>query len=237
MSPTLFLAAVLAAPAAGQAPDRSGERVIEVVGEGEAAAAPDMATVTTGVTSEGPTAREALAVNNDTMEKIMGVLKEHAIAPRDIQTSHFNVSPVYEHDPKGRARPKLVGYRVTNQVRVRVRELPALGKVLDALVQAGSNEVSGVQFEVSEPTPVLDRAREKAVADARHRAEVYAQAAGARVGPLRRISEESWSRPVARQHFGVELARAAAAVPIAEGEEEFRVRVHMTFELQAFTSP
>ena len=124
------------------------------------------------------------------MEKIMGVLKENAIASRDVQTSGFNVNPQYKRDKQGRRQLEIVGYRVTNQLRVYVRNLADLGRVLDALVRAGSNQVSGISFGIDDPTGVLNQARKRAVADALRRAQLYAQAAGVRAGRVMTISEE-----------------------------------------------
>lgn len=112
---------------------------------------------------------------------------------------------------------------------MRVRALADLGKVLDALVEAGSSQVSGISFGVDDPTGILNQARSRAVRDAQSRAEVYAQAAGVRVGRVQQISEQPVAVPRPVQ---VGFARAeAAAVPIATGEQEFRVTVHVVFEL------
>jgi uncharacterized protein YggE len=203
---------------------------ISVSGQGEVSAAPDMATVNTGVTTQAETAREALDANNTAMEKIVGVLKEHHVAEKDIQTSNFSVSPVYKRDPRGRTQPEVTGYRVQNQVRVHVRNLPDLGEVLDALVSAGSNQVSGISFGVDDPTGILNQARSRAVADAKSRAGVYAQAAGVKVGKLRQISETPVAIPQPRM-LGFAEARGASAVPVQPGELEFRVTVHLVFDI------
>lgn len=207
-------------------------RTIHVRGEGKATSPPDVATVNTGVVTIAPKASDALAANNEAMKRIMEVLKESKIAAKDIQTSSFSVHPDYERDPRGRTKPKIVGYRVTNQVRIRVRKLADLGKVLDALVQAGSNQVSGISFGIDDPTGVLNQARSRAIADARSRAELYAQAAGVRVGKVLTISEQPVQMP-RPQYMAATFAADArgGSVPVATGEQELRTSVDVVFAL------
>ena len=228
----LFLVATLLMVAQADAAQDEFRRTISVTGQGKAAAPPDMAFIQTGVVTTGQTAAEALSGNNEAMDTILGALKTFNIAPKDIQTSSFNVSPEYERDERGRRQPEIIGYRVTNQAGVKVSNLTDLGKILDALVQAGSNQVSGVSFGVDDPTGLLNQARKLAIADARSRAERYAQAAGVRLGKVLTISEQpiEFPRP---GHFAPSLAReAVSSVPVATGEQEFRVLIYMVFDLE-----
>jgi len=215
-------------------PTKADERplqTISVSGQGKVAAPPDMATVHTGVVTEAATSRQALAANNEAMEKIMAVIKTHHVASKDVQTSSFTVSPVYRRNRQGGGRSEIVGYRVQNQLRVHVRNLPNLGEVLDALVQAGSNQVSGISFGVEDPISLLNQVRSGAIGDARSRAAVYAQAAGVRLGPVRSISEVPVQIPRTRQ-FAAFTERPAASVPVATGEMEFAVTVYVVFDLE-----
>ncbi|MBA3313955.1 MAG: SIMPL domain-containing protein [Planctomycetota bacterium] len=206
-------------------------RAVSVTGEGTAVAPPDMATVHTGVVTQAAAAKEALAANSKAMESILAALKTRNVAVKDVQTSQFSVQPMYDHDERGLTRPEISGYQVMNQVRVRVRELDRLGEVLDSLVQAGSNEVSGVSFGVAEPKGVFDEARRDAVRDARRRAELYAEAAGVRLGKVRRISEQTirFPQPIAMSRG---FAAESSAVPVAPGEEEFHVSVDVEYALE-----
>ncbi len=207
------------------------ERTISVTGEGKAVAKPDMATIHTGVVSQAATAKEALAANSKAMEAVLGELKKRGIAPEDVQTSQFNVNPMYKHDERGRTAPEVTGYQVTNQARVRVRKLDRVGEVLDGLVQAGSNQMSGISFGLNEPKSVLDNARIEAIADARRRAELYAKAAEVRAGKVLKINEQNvrFPQPVAMARS---YAMAAESVPVAAGEEEFHVTIDVTFALE-----
>lgn len=225
----LGLLAALAAPALAADDDT---RTISVTGTGKVSAPPDMATIQTGVVTQADAAGAALKSNNEAMRKIMDVLKEHGIADKDVQTSSFNVHPVYRHDPEGRREPEVTGYRVHNQVSVKVRNLPKLGEVLDALVQAGSNQVSGVSFGVDDPDGILDQARSRAIADARSRAQVYAQAAGVKVGRVLSISEQPPQMPGPMPMGRMAFQAEAASVPIATGEQDFQVTVYLAYALE-----
>jgi uncharacterized protein YggE len=228
----LFLVTTILMVAQADAGQDEFRRTISVTGQGKAAAPPDMAVIQTGIVSHGATAAEALSANNDVMEKILGVLRTYKIAPKDVQTSSFNVSPEFKRDERGRRQPRIVGYNVTNQVRVKVRNLADLGNVLDSLVRAGSNQVAGISFGIDDPAGVLNEARNRAIADARGRAELYVQAAGVRLGKVLTISEKPAEVPQPR-HFGRSLAQeGVSSVPVATGEQEFRVRVHMVFSLE-----
>jgi len=207
-------------------------RIISVNGEGKAAASPDMAVIQTGVVTYQPTATEALSANNEAIEKILDVLKTFKIASKDIQTSGFNVSPEYKRDERGRTQPEIIGYRVTNQVSVKVRNLADLGNVLDSLVRAGSNQLSGVSFGLEDPTSILNQARNRAVGDASSRAQLYAQAAGVRLGKVLTISEQPVEIPQPRGFVRAMAMESVSSVPVATGEQEFQVRIHMVFGLE-----
>ena len=228
----LFLLSTLLMVVQASADQDECGRIISVTGQGKATAPPDMAAIQTAVVTYRGKAAEALSDNNVVMEKILGVLKTYKIASKDVQTSSFNVSPEFKRDERGRRQPEIVGYRVTNQVRVKVRNLPDLGKVLDALVRAGSNQVSGVRFGIDDPTGVLNQARNRAIADARSRAKIYVQAAGLRLGKVLTISEQPIKLP-GPTHFGLTLAKeSVSSVPVATGEQDFHARIHMVFALE-----
>ncbi len=229
--------AAFVAPAAAQEPQvvriLDGNRprtFISVTGEGEATAPPDMATIRAGVATQAATAKEALNQNNATMQSLIALVKEHEIADKDVQTSSFNVHPIYDHSPETRKVPEAIEYRVVNEVQVKVRNLSTLGDVLDALVETGSNQISGVSFELDTPHEILNEARARAVHNAKSRAEVYAEAAGVEVGRVLQISEQPVDVP-RPMHLGVEFRAEAAGVPVATGEQEFRVTVNVVYEL------
>jgi uncharacterized protein YggE len=157
-------------------------------------------------------------------------LLEAGVAPKDIQTSRFSVQPVYAPQ-EPRTEPKLAGYSVSNQVRVRIRQIDKVGEILDRLVTAGVTDIGNVEFLVSEPSKALDQAREAAIADARRRAEVYAHASGIQLGQVEWITEDSGLGPSVPMRAQGASAAMAAPVPISSSEDTLRVRVTVGFDI------
>ena len=203
---------------------------VSVTGEGVVTAVPDMAMVSTGVTTEAATPEAALNANTAAMAELMKVLDQLDIADKDRQTSNFNVSPQYRRDRNESGSPRIDGYRVSNQLTIRVRDLGELGGLLDALVKAGSNQLGNIRFDFSERGELVDKARQLAVADARKRAELYVDAADIGLGEVLSISESGVAVPRPPMMRSAMMAEAAD-VPIAVGESEIRATVHMVFEL------
>ncbi|MFA5958264.1 SIMPL domain-containing protein [Hyphomicrobium sp.] len=225
------VAAVLMIPSTVlRAEDKPMERTITVSAAGTAEAEPDRARITSGVSTEAETARDALTKNSETMSKIIGELKAKGIDAKDIQTASFNVEPVMDYSKDGQP-PKVRGYRVSNQVIVLVRKLDQLGDVLDNVVSAGANQIQGLAFEVSKEDTLKDDARKEAVANALRRAKLLAAAAGTEVGDVLQISEETTSSgPVM---YAPRLAKAAASsVPIETGTSTLEARVTVTWALK-----
>ncbi len=203
-------------------------RTLSVMGQGTATAPPDMAMFDVAVVTQAGTAGEAMAANNEAAQRTLEVLRGSQIADKDLQTSRFDINPIYKNSRDGRS-PEIMGYQVTNQVHVVVRSLPSLGKVLDAVVQAGSNQISGIRFDIDHKDGVLNQARSRAVQDARARAELYAQASGVKLGKVLNIQESGAAAPQPRPMM--RMAMAEASVPVATGEQELSASVSMTFEL------
>ena len=121
--------------------------------------APDLAVITLGVMNSAATAREALDANNAAMNSVMAGLKSAGIAPNDMQTSNFTISPRYDFGQDNRQPPRVVAYDVSNTVTITVRKLDTLGAVLDQTVSQGSNQINGIMFSASDPGPAQDEAR------------------------------------------------------------------------------
>ena len=219
-----FATTALPLPAAGQ---QATERFITVVGEGAAGVVPDIAVIQAGVTTQGKTARTASEANSKVMAEVHAALKASGIAERDVQTSQFSIRPVRDSRREGDNR--IVGFQATNQVSVNIRAIPRLATVLDQMIAAGANDVSGIHFTVSQRSTLLDKARAEAVADAKRKAEVLAKAAGVRLGRATAIVETS-GQPIPMERMSIRAA-PAASVPIAVGEQNLQVQVSVTFEL------
>jgi hypothetical protein len=215
------------------------ERTISVTGTGKVSAAPDLAEISIGVVTQAASARDALAGNTEAMTAVQALLKERGVAEKDIQTISINVQPRYSQPPSPRQVqtefiPRIVGYDVTNTVRITARDLKKLGSILDAVVQSGANQIHGISFRVEEPEKLLDVARKEAVADAKRKAEQLAGESGVVVGMPITIQEMGAIAPpqpmFGRAMRGMEMA--AAPVPVAPGEQELSVSVSVVYELK-----
>jgi uncharacterized protein YggE len=221
----LLVALVSSACVAVAPPEGTPRRsTVTVAGVGTVSATADQAEITTGVVTQAATAAQALAANSQAMERLLQALGSLGIASRDIQTINVSVSP-QRRPPKEGQPPEIVGYEVTNQVRVKVHDLSRLGRVLDQQVGQGANLVSGINFGVQEPAPLLDEARKRAMADARRKADLYAAGAGLKVGRVLSVREAGVAPPAPR-------AMMSAAVPVAPGEQEIQASVTVTFTLE-----
>src|SRR5580700_486005 len=225
------LAGASPAPALERLTDISNDRWVEVSGEGSVNAAPDFARVTLGVTSTGKTAGEAMAANAKAANALVSLIKSEGVAPADIQTSEVSISPMFSQPAPGQqTAPTITGYNVSNNVTVMVRDIPRLGGVLDKAAAAGANSIYGVGFGHNDPSALLDKARPLAVADARRKADIYATAAGARIGRLMVLTEEP-GRPPIVSFPRAYAALALAPTPIEAGEDKLTVTVTARFEL------
>ena len=118
---------------------------------------------------------------------MLAALKRAGIADRDIQTSNISLNPEYRY-PENQP-PQLTGYTASNNVTVRFRDIRNSGRILDALVAEGANQISGPNLTIDKPEAALDEARAKAIAAGRARAELYARSLGMRVVRLVAVSE------------------------------------------------
>ncbi|MGI9391007.1 MAG: SIMPL domain-containing protein [Boseongicola sp.] len=203
-------------------------REIVVSGQGTASAAPDMATIRIGVDREARLAGDALRMASEAMTIVLALLEKEGIAARDVQTTNVSLNPRYQRTNDGRP-PQVTGYVASNSLMIRVRNLDALGGVLDAVVSEGANAMNGIFFAVAEPAPLETEARRAAVADARAKAEVLAEAAGVKMGPVVSIHEGSavpTPGPVMRS-----MAMENSSVPIAGGEIDIRSDVTIVFAI------
>jgi uncharacterized protein len=202
---------------------------IVVTGEGTVSSAPDIATISLGVTTTATSAAEAMAANSKSLSAVLERLKAAGVAPKDMQTSNLSLNPNWVSYDSGTSS-KIDGYTASNMLTVQVRALDTLGAVLDSSISDGANTLNGVTFGVAEPRPALDEARKKAVADAIARATLLVQAAGGELGPIVSIAESSnLAQPMPM--FRME-ADAAGSVPTAGGEVGLTASVTIAFEIK-----
>lgn len=234
----LIALALVATPLAARAEPGSDREPpsITVSGQGLVSVAPDRAVVTSGVVTRAASAAAALKANAAAMNKVMTALKAQKVEDRDVSTSGLSVQPQYDYGDgqnQGPRTPKLVGYEARNAVAVRTRDLAGLGELIDALVAAGSNQIDGLEFVVSDKGAKLDEARKSAITEARRKAELYAAGAGVRLGAPLSIEEQELGGAPQPQMFAARAKSmdAVAASPVSPGEQELGVRVTASWEL------
>jgi uncharacterized protein YggE len=202
------------------------DKLITVTGEAMTSVAPDRVTMRLGVATQGKTAREASDSNAKTMTAVIAAIKAAGADERDIQTTRLTLQPVFEQKPNG--PPHLTGFRASNDVTVKLDDVGKLAGLIDRAVAAGANEMSGIEFGISDQSKRLDEARAQAITDARRKAEIYAKAAGVVVGRPVSITENSATpppRPMSAAAF------RAAPTPVSPGELALQATVSVSFEL------
>ena len=221
------------AAAALQATSGGAARGITVSGQGTVTAKPDTANLSLGVSVLAGTARDARDEAAAAMNKLLDSIKGNGIDEKDINTTQFSLSP--EYDYSGGRTPRLTGYRVTNTVSVKVRDLDRAPEVIDEAVDAVGDplQIGGISFTVDDPKSLLSDARAKAMADAQAKAQQLAQLGGVGLGKPIAISETSGGLPPPIFFGTARLQEAAAAsTPIQPGQLEISVSVQVTYGIQ-----
>jgi uncharacterized protein YggE len=235
----VFVTLLACLPGVGQvavASEDPAPRIL-VLGEGSVDVAPDMAVLNLSVMREAATAREALTANSAAMAKVLDAMTALGIEKRDLQTANFSIQPRYTNPPRqgigaGDAR-KLVGYTVRNGLTVRVRDISKVGEVLDTSVNLGVNEGGSILFTNDDASQAITQARIQAMENALSKGQTLAKAAGVKVGKVLEISEQNYSpRPVAMARMGMAMDSSAKSVPIAAGENTYKVTVNVSLAIE-----
>ncbi|MBI1197483.1 MAG: DUF541 domain-containing protein [Phenylobacterium sp.] len=233
----LTLAATAAAPAALAQDAAASDAMfrattLNLSAYGETKVAPDMATISLGVSTQAATAQEAMAANARQMSAVMASLQKAGIAGKDIQTSNLSLNPQYRYQQD--QAPELIGYQASNQVTVTVHDLKKLGAAVDATVAAGANQVQGINFGLEDSTEAENAARLAAVKALAAKAELYAKATGHRVARLVTLSEGGTVSPRPPMPMvAFAAARMKEDTSVAPGELTVRVDVSGLYELGA----
>ncbi len=206
------------------------ERRITVAGEGRIEATPDMATITLGVTHEAKEARDAMQATSEAVARVLERLSAMGIAPRDLQTRQLSLNPLWsDSSVSGSDRRRITGFVASNTVMVRVRDLAALGGILDSVIEDGANDFNGLRFGLQDPAPLMDEARQRAVTDAMDRAKLLAGAAGVTLGPVLSIDEHGGGSVAPMAEMAMRMS--AAGAPVAAGELAITANVAMVFAI------
>jgi uncharacterized protein YggE len=227
----LALASPLAAAAAQASPSEAirGTR-LTVTGEGRVTRPPDYLGIVAGVSTETPTAADAIRQNAVKMEAVRTALRSAGIADRDIRTSSLRLQPQWQQAPN---QPRLfTGYMVTNELSIRFRDIANAGRAIDALVSAGANEIRGPDPGIDRPEAALDEARSLAVANARARAELYARALGLRIRRVVSVDERGGSDMGMANFANNNSAGFAVDTSIDPGVQALTAEVTIVFELE-----
>jgi uncharacterized protein YggE len=211
----------------------SPAQAITVVGQGSARVEPDIARVSVGVETSAETIAEAVAQNEAQMQGVLAALAEAGIADKDIQTTNFSIS-LDRYEPVARTGEEQTPtvYRVSNMVNVTIRDLEMVGTVLDAVIEAGANNIWGVSFTVEDPSAAQAEARADAVANARERAEALAELSGVELGPVMAVSEVLTGGGIAVSYDTVVERAAVGSGSISPGELEISYQVQVSYFIE-----
>ncbi|MCE7798452.1 SIMPL domain-containing protein [Sphingobium sufflavum] len=234
----LMLMTAAALPAAAMA--QSAPSVVPVTGPvvnlsvtESVDSAPDLATVGTGVQTRALTAKEAMSANAAAVDKLIAAILKAGIDRKDVQTSGINLNPQYDYNNRTDGQgPKFIGYEASNQLTVKIRKIAAAGDVIDRMVGAGATNINGPTFGIADDTAVLEKARTKAIAASKARAEYYARQSGYRSVRLLSISEGGETGRVFPAPMMVRADSAAKGTSVEPGQLSTSVTLSVQYVLE-----
>jgi uncharacterized protein YggE len=234
LAPVLALAGLALAPAPAALAQAAGDSIatLQANGDGEVMVVPDIAIVTIGVVTRAATAGDAIARNSTDLDAVIAAIRAEGVEEKDIATTGFNVNPVYQTQPRPPADvpPPIVGYSVSNDVRVTIRAIASSGPILDKVVRTGANRVSGIQFDVSDRAVHEDAAIARAIAEARRRGTLMAEAAGVTLGRVLSVTASAGGGNVP---VFARFDAASAAPPVLPGQRAITASASVTWEIGA----
>ncbi len=211
-----------------------------VSGEGRVEAKPDSATIRLGVVAKGATEEAAKNNMNTSINRVLGALKDLGISEDKIKTENFNIYPEYNSvrapvtaDSPGPDQNQIAGYTGNTNLSITVETAELANQVLDAGVEAGANQVGGIDFQVKDKTESMNKARELAVADAKKKAEDAAKIAGFKLGKIINYSEgQGGGYPSPMMAKAGDSARESAPTQVQPGTNEIMVTVTLSYEIR-----
>ncbi len=211
-----------------------GKRTVTVEGNGKLQAVPDIARLSVGVMLDGKESEPVAILVRQRTRQLIDVVNAQGIPGKDLQTQQYSVQPKWAYE-NGKSRK--VGYTVSNQLVVTVRDVSQAGKILAALVEAGATNINGPDFDIDNPQLLERKILGLAMDDAKAKAAVLAQAADAKLGPVLTISQSAVNWPGPIPHPPVHVMARAFAVqvpeePVATGEQTVNATISVTFELR-----
>ncbi len=205
---------------------------IWVSGRGVVTVTPDIATLRLGIEAQEASVAEAQTKASEAMDEVMAALTENGVAKKDIKTQYFSIRRVTKWD-RTKEEEVVVGYRVTNMVTAKIRDIDKAGTIIDAVAEAGGDltRINSIDFSVDDPSAYHEEARQKAMADAKAKAEQLAELAEVRLGKATYISESSYAPPPIYRQDIYEEAMPAATTPISPGEMEISLTVQVVYAI------
>jgi len=224
---------------AGHAASVPEKRLLPVTASAQIKASPDKATITAGVVTEGKNASETATENAAKMTAIFVTLNRASIPSSDIKTTQLSLSPRYDYE--SRKKPRILGYTANNLITVNTQDLNKVSSIIDALVQAGSNNISNVQFSLSDPEALKAKVLEDAIKKARAKAQLIARSAGVTLGPLQDIRVNDTYAPYGRSYDEIIVTATKSggggggdrvSTPVSQGELIVSASVNLTYEMR-----
>jgi len=206
---------------------------IWVSGTGEVTADPDVVHIRLGIEAQQETVAHAQSDAAAAMDRVMTALRSGGVADEDVQFQSFSIRQVTRWD-RDLEEEIVVGYRVSNDVLIKVREVDRTAALIDDAVVAGGDliRIDGISFTVDDSTPFHAEARQEAMADAAAKAEELAELAGVRLGNATFISESSMGQPPVPVLVEMAAMSDTVSTPISPGEVEIRVTVQVVYEIR-----
>ncbi|MEK7582684.1 MAG: SIMPL domain-containing protein [Patescibacteria group bacterium] len=204
-------------------------------GEGKVITKPDIATVSLAIVTEGVTSKAAQDANSQKSKSLTDFLKKSGVEDKDIKTSSYNINPTYTYPPSG--TPRITGYSVNQSVGIKIRDLDKVNDILDGVVTAGVNQVSGLQFTVDDIEKLRAEARELAIKDAKKKADVLEDQIGVSLGKIVNFSENFSDYPTPI-YFAKELSAdgrggmGGGGPSIPAGENEIIIQIQITYQIK-----
>jgi len=206
---------------------------IWVTGQGKVSAAPDVCILQIGVQTQAPTVSEAQSQAAAAMDGVMNALTSNGVAKKDIQTVQFTITRLTRWDDKSQQQTVL-GYQVTNMVRAKIRALDKVGTIIDAAATAGGDatQINSIAFTIDDATALMAQARDKAMADAKTKADQVAKASGVTLGKPTYISESSYQPVPTRNAYDMASGAITPETSISAGELDITVTVSVAYSIQ-----
>ena len=223
-------------PSGGEVPLGSQATGIWVTGEGEVTVTPDLAILNLGVEAQADTVAQAQSEASVAMNEVLAALSNSGVEDNDIQTQHFSIYPTRRWDPET-SEEEYTGYRVTNMVTMKIRDVDNTGTIIDAVAASGGDyiRINNIEFTVDDPTPYQSEAREKALADARAKAEQIAESTDLSLGTPTYVNESSSYRPYTTDFGGITIPAPVAVsemgAAISPGESTVTVTVQVAYSI------